>query len=28
VAFSPDGTKVLTGSRDTTAKLWGSGLAP
>ncbi|MCH7919763.1 MAG: hypothetical protein IIC50_17475 [Planctomycetes bacterium] len=22
VAFSPDGTRVLTGSRDETAKLW------
>ncbi len=25
VAFSPDGTKVLTGSRDKTAKLWDAG---
>ncbi|HOE12603.1 MAG TPA: hypothetical protein PLQ35_17085, partial [bacterium] len=25
VAFSPDGTKVLTGSDDYTAKLWDAG---
>ena len=27
VAFSPDGTKVVSGSRDKTIKVWGSGAA-
>ena len=28
VAFSPDGTKIVSGSRDKTIKVWDSGALP